>query len=183
MVTECFFRATLHCLQIGRTEVQKNQSSPKFADQILVDYFFESVQPLRFKVYAVSPPAFIKQAFSSLPVCCLTLRQPPPLPGLLFVCAIFWIALRCSYDQDNDSPDLSKQDFLGQVDVRLGEIVGLHRGVFTEVCDVCLRCECVCMCVCLCVCVSVCVHMACSLASSLACVLNGRFWRRVLSLL
>eukprot|EP00043_Microstomoeca_roanoka_P010274 m.97645 g.97645 ORF g.97645 m.97645 type:complete len:520 (+) comp14838_c0_seq2:31-1590(+) len=72
--------------EIGRTEVQKNQSSPKFANAIDIDYYFESVQDLRFAVY----------------------------------------------DEDSSSTDLSKQDFLGSSDVRLSEIVGIHRGVYTQ---------------------------------------------------
>ncbi|EGD81311.1 hypothetical protein PTSG_11347 [Salpingoeca rosetta] len=42
-------------VEIGRTEVIKNDSNPKFADEVDIDYYFESVQDLRFCVYVTLP--------------------------------------------------------------------------------------------------------------------------------
>jgi copine 1/2/3 len=63
-------------IQIGRTERIRNCLSPKFSQAFELDYYFEEVQRLRFRVY----------------------------------------------DLDNDTPEVSDDDFLGQIKCTLGEV-------------------------------------------------------------
>lgn len=44
-----------HFTKIAETEVKENTLNPDFAKSIIVDYFFEKVQPVRFEVYDKDP--------------------------------------------------------------------------------------------------------------------------------
>ncbi|KAL1023355.1 hypothetical protein UPYG_G00039660 [Umbra pygmaea] len=63
--------------EVGRTEIVKNCLSPKFAKKFIIDYYFELVQRLKFRIY----------------------------------------------DIDNKTIDLSDDDFLGELDCTLGQVV------------------------------------------------------------
>ncbi|KAI6172655.1 C2 domain protein [Aphelenchoides besseyi] len=68
--------------EIGRTEQIQNSHNPTFGQKIRVDYYFETKQPLLFRLF----------------------------------------------DIDSNSPDLSKQDFLGEAECDLAEIVSTVDG-------------------------------------------------------
>ncbi|KAH9489380.1 Copine-8 [Bulinus truncatus] len=69
-------------IEIGRTEIIKDNLNPQFSKHFIVDYFFEECQRLKFEVY----------------------------------------------DVDSTSHNLSQQDFIGEVEVTLGEMVGSTGG-------------------------------------------------------
>uniref|UniRef100_A0A3Q4H444 C2 domain-containing protein n=1 Tax=Neolamprologus brichardi TaxID=32507 RepID=A0A3Q4H444_NEOBR len=62
--------------EFGRTEMILNCLNPKFAKRFVIDYYFETVQRLKF----------------------------------------------CVYDIDNDTYDLSDDDFLGELECTLGQV-------------------------------------------------------------
>lgn len=44
-----------HFTKIGETETKENTLNPDFSKSIVVDYFFEKIQPVRFEVYDKDP--------------------------------------------------------------------------------------------------------------------------------
>ncbi|KAK0410430.1 hypothetical protein QR680_005129 [Steinernema hermaphroditum] len=52
-LTSSIARGTMRTVEVGRTECVMNNLNPEWAKTILVDYFFEEVQKVRFEVYDV----------------------------------------------------------------------------------------------------------------------------------
>ncbi|KAM6908066.1 copine-3-like [Lycodopsis pacificus] len=73
----CINTSGSHWYEFGRTEMILNCLNPKFAKKFVIDYYFETVQRLKFSVY----------------------------------------------DIDNDTYDLGDDDFLGELECTLGQIV------------------------------------------------------------